>query len=175
MKLHDLTEDTAFQLLRKNAMSHRMTIGEMATMVSLLPCPSVCNPSTDPERARVRRDVVINKMLAQGMITREQHMQSLAEPINARRHLRTIEVNAPYVAEMVRQQLYAQYGEDIYRLGIEVITSIDSRLQNAATSALTNGLENYYDRRHGYRGPEARLPTSGDDRLERVELQLARF
>lgn len=141
----------------------QMTLGEMATMVSLLPCPSVCNPITDPERARTRRDVVINKMLAQGMITREQHAAALAEPISARRHMRSIEVNAPYVAEMVRQQLYAEYGEDIYRLGIEVTTSIRSDLQNAATAALTNGLENYYDRRHGYRGPEARLPTSGDD------------
>lgn len=152
---------------------NQMTIGEMATMVSLLPCPSVCNPITDPERARVRRDVVINKMLAQGMINRDQHAQSLAEPINARRHLRTIEVNAPYVAEMVRQQLYAQYGEDIYRLGIEVITSINSDMQNAATAALTNGLENYYDRRHGYRGPEARLPLSGDNLHERWMSELA--
>src|SRR5690606_24667249 len=134
-----------------------MTLGEMATMVSLLPCPSVCNPIYDPERARARRDVVINKMLAQGMITREQHAAAIAEPVVARRHTRTIEVNAPYVAEMVRQQLYAEYGDDIYSLGLEVTTSIRSDLQNAATAALTNGLENYYDRRHGYRGPEARL------------------
>ena len=151
----------------------QMTIGEMATMVSLLPCPSVCNPITDPERAKVRRDVVINKMLAQGMINRDQHVQALAEPINARRHLRTIEVNAPYVAEMVRQELYAQYGDDIYRLGIEVTTSINSEMQNAATAALTQGLENYYDRRHGYRGPEARLPASGDDIQERWLSELA--
>lgn len=151
----------------------QMTIGEMATMVSLLPCPSVCNPITDPERAKVRRDVVINKMLAQDMIDRNQHALALAEPISARRHLRTIEVNAPYVAEMVRQELYAQYGEDTYRLGIEVTTSINSEMQNAATTALTNGLENYYDRRHGYRGPEARLPATGDNIRERWTSELA--
>jgi penicillin-binding protein 1A len=140
-----------------------MTLGEFATMVSLLPCPSACNPVTDPERAEVRRNVVINKMLAQGMIDRNQHAAALAEPIVARRHLRNIEVNAPYIAEMVRQELHSMYGDDIYRLGIEVVTSIDSNLQIAANQALLNGLENYYDRRHGYRGPEARLPIDGTD------------
>ena len=144
-----------------------MTLGEFATMVSLLPCPSVCNPVTDPERAKGRRDVVINKMLAQGMIDRNQHAAALAEPIEARRHLRNIEVNAPYVAEMVRQELFDLYGDDIYRLGIEVVTSIDSKMQVAATNALRNGLENYYDRRHGYRGPEAKLPVIGADPRER--------
>ncbi|MBC53121.1 MAG: peptidase [Gammaproteobacteria bacterium] len=144
-----------------------MTLGEFATMVSLLPCPSVCNPVTDPGRAQGRRDVVINKMLAQGMIDRGQHATALAEPIAARRHLRNIEVNAPYVAEMVRQELFELYGDDIYRLGIEVVTSIDSKMQAAATSALRSGLENYYDRRHGYRGPEAKLPVVGEDPRER--------
>ncbi|HDZ10099.1 penicillin-binding protein 1A [Pseudohongiella sp.] len=144
-----------------------MTLGEFATMVSLLPCPSVCNPVTDPERSKVRRDVVINKMLAQGMIDRNQHAAALAEPIEAKRHLRNIEVNAPYVAEMVRQDLFELYGDDIYRLGIEVVTSIDSNMQIAATNALRSGLENYYDRRHGYRGPEAKLPVVGPDPRER--------
>ena len=145
----------------------QMTIGEMATMVSVLPCPSVCNPVTNPERAKTRRNVVIDKMLAQGMISRQQHASAIAEPVVARRHLRNIEVNAPYVAEMVRQELYDQYGEDIYRLGIEVTTSIHSELQNAATKALQDGLENYYDRRHGYRGPEDHVPPMGEDPTER--------
>ncbi|MEX0739368.1 MAG: PBP1A family penicillin-binding protein [Pseudohongiella sp.] len=144
-----------------------MTLGEFATMVSLLPCPSVCNPVTDPSRAEGRRNVVINKMLAQGMIDRSQHAAALAEPIAAERHLRSIEVNAPYVAEMVRQELYELYGDDIYRLGIEVTTSIHSDLQIAANNALRSGLENYYDRRHGYRGPEANLPAIGADPRER--------
>ena len=150
-----------------------MTLGEMATMVSLLPCPSVCNPVTDPPRAERRRNVVIDKMLDQGMITREQHRAGIAESINARRHFRTIEVTAPYVAEMVRQQLYTDYGDSIYRQGFEVITSIHSDLQVAANAALLNGLENYYDRRHGYRGPEARLSASGSNLIDNwiAELQ----
>jgi len=142
---------------------NELTLAQFAMMASVLPCPSVCNPITDPQRAEGRRNVVIDKMLAQGMINREQHAIARAEPVVARRHLRTIEVNAPYVAEMVRQQLYAEHGENIYRQGFEVITSIQSDLQVAANAALLNGLENYYDRRHGYRGPENRFPPSGED------------
>lgn len=144
-----------------------MTLGEMATMVSLLPCPSVCNPVTDAQRAKTRRDVVINKMLDQGMIDREQRNVALAETIDAQRHYRNIEVPAPYVAEMVRQELFQEYGDDIYRLGIEVTTSVQSELQLAANQALTDGLENYYDRRHGYRGPEGNVPPTGDNPEER--------
>lgn len=150
-----------------------LTLAQFAMMASVLPCPSVCNPITDPERAMIRRNVVIDKMLAQGMINRQQHAEAIAEPVAARRHLRTIEVNAPYVAEMVRQQLYAEHGENIYRQGFEVITSIQSDLQVAANAALLNGLENYYDRRHGYRGPEARIPATGDNPEERWLQELA--
>lgn len=144
-----------------------MTLGEMATLVSVLPCPSVCNPVTDAQRARNRRDVVINKMLDQGMIDRAQRDSALAEPIDAQRHYRNIEVPAPYVAEMVRQDLFEEYGDDIYRLGIEVTTSVQSKLQLAANQALVDGLENYYDRRHGYRGPEANVPATGNAPEER--------
>jgi penicillin-binding protein 1A len=139
-----------------------MTLGEMATLVALLPCPSVCNPVTDPERSKTRRNVVIHKMLDQGMIDRAQRDAALAETIDAQRHYRDIEVPAPYVAEMVRQELFQEYGDDIYRLGIEVTTSVQSDLQLAANQALVDGLENYYDRRHGYRGPEDNVPAIGD-------------
>ncbi|MAY55913.1 MAG: PBP1A family penicillin-binding protein [Pseudomonadota bacterium] len=149
-----------------------MTIGEMATMVSLLPCPSVCNPVSSPDRAERRRNNVIDKMRDQGMITAAEHAAAIAEPIQASRHTRNAEVSAPYVAEMVRQELFEQYGDEIYRMGIEVTTSVRGELQRAATSALQNGLENYYDRRHGYRGPEAHIPPVGDDPIERWQSEL---
>ena len=149
-----------------------MTIGEMATMVSLLPCPSVCNPVSSPDRAERRRNNVIDKMRDQGMITAAEHAAAIAEPIQASRHTRNAEVSAPYVAEMVRQELFEQYGDEIYRMGIEVTTSVRGELQRAATSALQNGLENYYDRRHGYRGPEAHIPPVGDAPIERWQSEL---
>lgn len=140
-----------------------LTLAQAAMMASVLPCPSICNPVANPPRAERRRNVVIDKMLEQGMISHDQHQMAINEPLSARRYLREIEVPAPYVAEMVRRQLYDEYGEEIYRRGFEVITNIDSEMQLAANRALQDGLENYYDRRHGYRGPEHQLPERGNN------------
>ncbi len=147
-------------------------IPEFAMMVSLLPCPSVCNPVYDPPRAELRRNVVLEKMLDQRRIDRTQYEEAINSRDEARRYNRRIQVNAPYVAEMVRQNLYATYGEDVYRGGFEVTTSIQSDKQVAANAALLNGLEEYYDKRHGYRGPELKLPARGENPLEYWREQL---
>ncbi len=133
---------------------NELELHHFAMLVSVLPCPSPCNPIANPERAETRRNVVLTKMFEQGMITRSEYQTAINTPDDAQRHSRRIEVSAPYVAEMVRQELYREYGDDIYRKGFEVTTTILSENQLAARAALTNGLEEYYDKRHGYRGVE---------------------
>lgn len=141
-----------------------LELQHFAMLTSVLPCPSPCNPIADPERAETRRNVVLSKMFEQRMITRAEYETAINTPDDARRHSRRIEVSAPYVAEMVRQQLYREYGEDIYRKGFDVTTSILSKHQQAANAALTNGLENFYDKRHGYRGTEGHVDVPlGED------------
>jgi len=132
-----------------------LTLPEAAMMVSLLPCPSPCNPLADPDRALERRNRVLNNMYRQGMIDQQQLAQAQSAPVTAARHGRNIDVPAPYIAEMVRQQLYQEYGEDTYTQGFEVVTTIDGQKQLAAKQALVNGLEEYYDKRHGFRGVDA--------------------
>ena len=136
-----------------------LTLAEAAMMTSLLPCPSPCNPLSNPERALARRDVVLQKMFDENMINRTELSASLNAPVTAQRHNRNVEVPAPYIAEMVRQRLYEEFGEETYSKGFEVTTSIDGDKQLAANSALINGLENHYDKRHGYRGPDANYPA----------------
>ena len=150
----------------------KLGISEFAMLVSVLPCPSVCNPVTNPELAERRRNIVLNKMLEQRRISQEEHTIAVNTVDQAQRYNRRIEVSAPYIAEMVRANLYETYGEDIYRGGFEVVTSIHSEKQLAANAALLNGLEEYYDKRHGYRGPEAVLPATGDNPLEYWSQQL---
>jgi penicillin-binding protein 1A len=130
-----------------------LTLAEAAMMVSLLPCPSTCNPLANPQRSIERRRTRLKNMVREGMIDETAFLAADAEPITASPHGRNIEISAPYVAEMVRTNLFSQYGEKIYSEGFEVITSIDSDKQIAATESLVFGLENYYDRKHGYRGP----------------------
>ncbi len=135
-----------------------LTLAEAAMMISLLPCPSACNPLVNPERALVRRETRLANMLKEGMIDNDEYQLARTMPVTARRRSRSIEVPAPFVAEMVRQELFEQFGEDAYTQGFEVVTSIDGDKQLMANAALINGLENYYDRRHGYRGPTANYP-----------------
>jgi len=135
-----------------------LSLAEAAMMISLLPCPSACNPLTAPERALVRRETRLANMLREGMIGEAEFELANAMPVTASRRSRDIEIPAPYVAEMVRQELYGQFGEQAYTQGFEVITSIDGDKQSIANAALVNGLENHYDRRHGYRGPAANYP-----------------
>ena len=137
-----------------------LTLAESAMMISLLPCPSACNPLTSPERSIERRETRLRNMLKEGMISREEFQVADNAPITALRRNRNIEVPAPYVAEMVRQQLFDEYDEDTYSQGFEVTTSIDGDKQLAANRALTEGLEIYYDKRHGYRGADANYPPN---------------
>ena len=140
-----------------------LSLAEAAMMISLLPCPSTCNPLNNPDRAIGRRETRLVNMLNEGMIDDEEFTTANSAPVTARRHNRNIAVPAPYVAEMVRQRLYEEYGEATYTRGFEVITSIDGEKQLAANQALTQGLEVYYDKRHGYRGPSAQFAVDAAD------------
>lgn len=135
-----------------------LTLAEAAMMISLLPCPSSCNPLSNPTRAIERRRVRLQNMLNEGMISRAEFELADREPITAQRRNRDIAISAPYIAEMVRQQLYDEHGEAAYSQGFEVITTIDGDKQLAANKALVDGLETYYDKRHGYRGATANYP-----------------
>ena len=150
-----------------------LSIAEAAMMVSVLPCPSTCNPLNNPTRAVERRRTRLANMLRQGMVNQGEFDNADRSPITARLRNRNIEVSAPYIAEMVRQQLYDEHGEDAYSRGFEVVTTIDGDKQLVANKVLVDGLENYYDKRHGYRGATANYPmelyAGGDARQAWIE------
>ena len=149
-----------------------LTLAESAMMVSLLPCPSTCNPFSNPARALDRRRTRLANMLKEGMISNDEFNEANDAPITANRRNRNIEVSAPYVAEMVRKTIYDQFGEATYSMGFEVITSIDGNLQLAANEAVTNGLETYYDKRHGYRGVDTNYPPTLENAIPDWSAQL---
>ena len=149
-----------------------LTLAESAMMVSLLPCPSTCNPFSNPARALDRRRTRLANMLKEGMISNDEFNEANDAPITANRRNRNIEVSAPYVAEMVRKTIYDQFGEATYSMGFEVITSIDGNLQLAANEAVTNGLETYYDKRHGYRGVDTNYPPTQENAIPNWSEQL---
>jgi penicillin-binding protein 1A len=131
----------------------QLDLDEMATLASIPKFPSSGNPITNPERARIRRDYVLQRMRELGFINRDDERAAQAVPMHATPHERPIEVSAPYVAEMVRQEMIARFGGDVLTKGYHVTTTIDPTLQAAAVQAVRDGLTDY-DHRHGWRQVE---------------------
>ena len=130
-----------------------LDLPQLAMIAGLPKAPSRFNPVTNPEQAVVRRAYVLRRMLEIGYIDREAHDEARDAPVTAKVHGLAIEVEAPYVAEMVRAHMEDTYGDDVYTAGYEVWTTIDGRLQRAANAALRQTLLEY-DARHGFRGSE---------------------
>ena len=137
----------------------QLTVAEMATLAGIPTAPSVVNPVASAEAAKARRTHVLGRMLELNYITQAEYDEAKASPMESRLHGSSVEAEAPYVAEMVRNEMQAKYGDAVYTAGYKVFTTIDSRLQTAATVALRTGLLEY-DRRHGYRGATAKLDLS---------------
>ncbi|MGB5332184.1 MAG: PBP1A family penicillin-binding protein [Woeseiaceae bacterium] len=136
---------------------------EAATLAGVLPAPSRYNPVFSAANAEMRRGYVLGRMRDLGYLDDDAYAESMAFPMESQLHGAAVELNAPYVAEMVRSEMLKRYGEDTYTAGYQVVTALDSRLQTAANYALRNGLLEF-TRRRGYRGPMSHLEL-GDEVL----------
>lgn len=134
-----------------------VSLAQMAMIAGLPKAPSRFNPLANPARSKERRDWILGRMYKLGKISEADYQAAIAEPLNASYHVPTPEVNAPYVAEMARAEMVGRYGSDAYTEGFRVTTTVPSNLQEMANNAIHEGLITY-DQRHGYRGPESRLP-----------------
>ena len=139
----------------------RINIAEAATLAGVLPAPSRYNPVTNAENAENRRGYVLSRMLDLSYITQIEYDEAMAYPMESRLHGAAIELNAPYVAEMVRSQMLDRYGPEAYTAGYQVVTTLDSRLQEAANYSLRNGLLEF-TRRRGYRGPHTHVDLTAE-------------
>ena len=142
-----------------------LTLAEMAMIAGLPKAPSRFNPVANPERAKIRRDYVLGRMHELDYITDEQYQLALAEPVHAEVHGLEVDLEAPYVAEMVRNEMVSRYGEAAYTEGYQVYTTVNARLQQAANQALRQGLL-AYDRRHGYRGVEGQIALFNEEEVD---------
>lgn len=140
-----------------------LTISEVAFLAALPKAPSHYDPRFHYEAAVGRRNWVIGQMEENGYITEEQAEAAKAEPLRANtRPLGSQTQDAQYFVEEVRRALYAKFGgSQLYDGGLQVRSSLDTRLQNYAVNALRMGLVRY-DRRHGWRGAKKTLDITGD-------------
>jgi penicillin-binding protein 1A len=102
-------------------------------MLAGLPkAPSAYNPINNPKRATIRQQYIIDRMLENGFITEEQRDEAKAEKLRIRPA--TNRVHAEYVAEMARQLIFSQYGDEAYTRGLNVYLTLNSAEQNAPTA-----------------------------------------
>ncbi|MEK9134082.1 MAG: penicillin-binding protein 1A [Pseudomonadota bacterium] len=145
-----------------------LTLPEMAMLAGLPKAPSRDNPLTNPDNAVERRNAILRQMQNLGFIDEAAYTQAVNTPLAAGKHAYKFNVEAPYVAEMVRQYMIQAYDEKTYAGGFHVYTTINTNDQQAAVKALRDGLLEY-ERRHGYRGPAGRVTVRGEPDKEHLD------
>lgn len=148
---------------------NELTLNEIAMIAGLPKAPSTFNPLYSLERATSRRNVVLSRMLSEGYITTAQYDEARSQPIEAYYHTPEIAFSAPYLSELVRQDMLARYGENAYEDGYKVYTTVSRKIQQGAEQALRNNVI-AYDMRHGYRGPAKVLWKAGESAWDKPEV-----
>ncbi len=134
----------------------RLTLPQIAMIAGLPQAPSTTNPITNRNRATIRRNYVLNRMLEEGFITEEEYREADATPVTASLHNPSVDLEAPYVAEMARREMQDLFGDDSTTMGYRVYTTIRDKNQVSANHALRSAVLEY-DNRHGYRGAESHI------------------
>ena len=144
-----------------------ISIAEAAMLAGLPKAPSAYNPINNPKRARSRQLYIIERMEENGFITEQEAIEAKKEELKIRSGLSNTRVHAEYVAEMARQLIFAQYGNEAYTRGLNVYTTLNAGDQEAAYTALRRGIMDYERRQH-YRGPEkfVALPSGEGPEVE---------
>lgn len=140
-----------------------LTVAEAAMLAGLPKAPSAYNPFSNPRRATVRQRYIIERMFTNGFITEVQHEEALQQELRYRTQFDTA-VYADFVAEMARQLVFNQYGDEAYSRGLNVYLTVDSASQLVAYKALRKGLMDF-ELRQVYRGPEAYVDLPADGSL----------
>ena len=130
----------------------QVNAAEAALLAGILQAPSRLNPVASVVQATERRAYVLRRMRELGYLDEAAWQSAMDEPVARGLHGPRVQVEAPYIGEMVRLVLYQKFGNRIYSDGYQVVTTVDSRLQRAADIALRSAVLEY-DRRHGWRGP----------------------
>ncbi len=151
----------------------QLDLDEMASLAGIPKFPSSGNPLSNPERARQRRDnYVLQRMADLRFISQAEADAAKAVEMHATAHEPPVQVEAPYVAELVRQEMIARFGGDVVNKGYHVTTTIDPVLQTAANTAVRDGLL-LYDHRHGWHGVEKEITLGADDDAAALATHLA--
>ncbi|MDH2917515.1 MAG: penicillin-binding protein 1A [Gallionella sp.] len=148
----------------------KLSLSEMAMLAGLPKAPGAYNPVVNPKRAKLRQEYILKRMRDLGYVSKEEFDTALNDPIQTKQtaYHQEFSVNAGFVAEMVRQEMYDRFQDDIYTQGYSVHTTIRAQDQSVAYASLRKGVMEY-DQRHGYRGPEGYVDLIKNNTEELLE------
>ncbi len=150
----------------------KLELSEVAMIAGLPKAPSRYNPITNPDRALIRRNYVLRRMLDLQYINKNQYDESILTNVTASLHKAQNEIEAPYIAEMARAEAINLYGDEAYTTGYSIQTTINSQLQEAANYAVRKSLQ-AYDKRHGYRGVAGHFEITGNETRDELLAHLS--
>jgi penicillin-binding protein 1A len=153
----------------------KITAAEAAMLAGLPKAPSAYNPVVNPKRARIRQQYVLGRMRSLGYLPEEAYQAALKEELRLQPDRSDFAVKAPYVAEFARMLAFEQFRDETYVAGLNVHTTVLAEDQRAANVAVRQGVIDY-DRRYGFRGPEAQVelpadPARRDEKIEEALLE----
>ena len=151
---------------------NELDIAEMAYLAALPKGPNNYHPKKRYKQAVARRNWVIGRMAEDGYITEEEATIAQAEPLTTVKRTFGYLKDSEYFSDEVRRLISQSLGEDaVYEGGLMVRTTVDPTLQQLAVKVLRQGLLNY-DRRHGYRGAEAKIDLNKNitEQLKTIQL-----
>jgi len=149
-----------------------LSLAQVAMLAGLPKSPSSANPLVNPERALERRNYVLKRMRELDMISPEEYLAAVNETVSATPHSLKIELNAPYIAEMIRSEMVERHGREAYTGGFKVRTTVDAAMQRRAQASLRDGLL-AYGKRHGWLGAEGRVDAAVLESPAALERELA--
>jgi penicillin-binding protein 1A len=153
----------------------KVTAAEAAMLAGLPKAPSAFNPVVNPKRAKIRQQYVLGRMRSLGYLSEADYQAALKEELKLQPERSDFVLKAPYVAELARMLAFEQFRDETYVAGLNVYTTVITEDQLAANAAVRQGVLDY-DRRYGFRGPEATIelpadPARRDEKIEEALLE----
>src|SRR6266850_50033 len=131
-----------------------VTLEEAAVIAGIIQAPGRLSPFVNPKATLMRRNYVLQRMAEEGYITEEESKDAQERPLVLQGQQRPEPSVAPYFVEEIRKSLEQEYGADaLYQNGLQVQTTLDAELQEAANRAVDRGLRRLDKRHSGFRKP----------------------
>ncbi len=119
----------------------RLALPEAATLAGIIKSPNYYSPLRHPERAKERRNVVLQGMLETGAIDQSTYDHAVKAPMTKNRFPRALR-SAPFFVDLVMKELRETYPETQLKTeGLRIFTTLDTIMQHSAEDALTSGLD----------------------------------